>query len=230
MSILRTLWVGLLVAGIAAAGAARAQAVNGFYVSGAAQMQWVSDVDFDLPGALNTVHPTSFDAGWGGVLAFGKGFGGPRVEVELGQRTSDVDSFGSAGSVGPGKGDLKLGTAMINGFYDFDTGSRFTPYLGAGIGLARVEATGISRDISTCCTGYVSGDDEVLGWQLIAGVAFQLTSRLALTVDYRYLGTADATLGYGTGCTTSGTSCLVNGKLEQNFSAQLLSLGLRWVF
>lgn len=230
MKRLRMLYAGLAAAGFMAAAPTWAQTVTGFYVSGAAQMQWVSDTDFELLGALNTTHTTTFDQGWGGVLAFGKGFGGPRVEIELGKRTSDVESFGSAGSVGPGKGDLSLGTAMVNGFYDFDTGSRVTPYVGAGVGLARVEANGIARDIAGCCTGYVSGDDEVLGWQLIAGVAIQLTGGLALTVDYRYLGTGDGTFGYGTGCTPSGTSCLVSGKLDQNFTAQLFSLGLRWAF
>lgn len=57
----------------------------------------------------------------------------------------DSDLSGSAGAaiVGPGVNPIHAKAAMsrdlflFNGYYDIDTGSRFTPYIGGGVGVVR---------------------------------------------------------------------------------------------
>jgi opacity protein-like surface antigen len=192
----------------------------------------VNDVTYNLATAFNPSHPATFNDGYLADLKAGWRFGGPRVELELAYRNNEVDSFGPSGSVGPGAGSLNATTLMANAFYDFDTGTRVTPYVGVGIGGADVKADDIRRDIpsSSCCTGIVSGGSTGWAWQAIAGVAIRMTNQLSLTLDYRYLASPNVKYDYGTGCFPNGTGCISRGNLEQDYTSQAVTVGLRWAF
>jgi outer membrane protein OmpA-like peptidoglycan-associated protein len=66
---------------------------------------------------------------------------------------------------------------MANLFYDFNRGSSIEPYVGIGVGAARVGA-GID--------GIGSDQDTVLAYQAMAGIAFGISEQLDLDVGYRY--------------------------------------------
>lgn len=40
------------------------------------------------------------------------------------------------------KVEMGIQTAFINAYYDFETGTMFTPYIGGGVGLAFIDAKG----------------------------------------------------------------------------------------
>jgi outer membrane protein OmpA-like peptidoglycan-associated protein len=182
----------MLVALTAAANVTNAQAADdammgpkladGWYIGGALGVNQTRDADIE-GGAINT--SADFDWGGAGLAAVGYDFSSPlRAEAELSYRRNDVDSIGGVSGSGKAKG---LGL-MFNLLYDIDTGSAFTPYLGAGVGVARVSADSYSP------VGATSIDDRDTSYALqgIAGVAYAFNNRTALTLDYRYFTAPDA--------------------------------------
>jgi opacity protein-like surface antigen len=80
-------------------------------------------------------------------------------------------------------GDISSLALMGNLLADLPLSERVRPFLGAGIGLARVEAN--SNDLG-------DEDDTVFAYQAIAGIGFPLTHVTTLDLQYRYFATADA--------------------------------------
>ena len=77
---------------------------------------------------------------------------------------------------------------MLNVFYDFDTGTKFTPYIGGGIGIAHLKVK-IRTD-----EGKVSKSDNSFAYQLGAGVAYAVTDSIALDLSYRYTDSGSMTV------------------------------------
>ncbi len=136
----------------------------------------------------------SFDPGLNIGGAFGYDYGKGRIEFEIAYRGWDMDTFTIpgviAGVVIPGcpcsgtqPGDASALSFMINGYYDFHSASSpLAPYLGAGIGLASINADiGLGADER----------DTVFAYQLMAGIGYDINPTTVLTVGYRYFGTTD---------------------------------------
>src|SRR3546814_7992372 len=83
---------------------------------------------------------------------------------------------------------------MGNILYDIPTGLPIQPYIGVGIGGAKLFA----GDVISGTTS-ISGRDTRFAYQGIAGAAFNITDQLALTADYRYFGVPDVDFTSGTG-------------------------------
>jgi len=85
------------------------------------------------------------------------------------------------------KSDVTSHTLFANLYYDFETGSAFTPYVGGGIGAAwnytkskgTVIATGASQDYDRDTLG--------LAWNIGAGCAYSMSDNWKLTAGYRYV-------------------------------------------
>mgnify|MGYP003626734952 CR=1 FL=1 len=183
---------------------------EGLYISGGVGAVFPRDSDVDGTGVNSNVE---FDAGPVGSLAIGSTFGGNwRGEMELSHREVDIDSVsGAAGSTG----DVSGTAMMFNGFYDFSTGSNFTPYIGAGVGPMRLDVDGASPFGGAS----INDDDWVLAGQAIAGIGYRINDRLGLFTDYRFLATTDADLTTSTGV-----------DLESDYSEHRVMIGLRWSF
>lgn len=95
-----------------------------------------------------------------------------RAELEAGYRRNGVSDF---------VGHENTYTYMANLFWDFKNSSRFTPYVGGGLGWAENEL----RD-----AGY-QDDDSAFVYQLGAGVSYNINDRWAVTADYRWVDTSD---------------------------------------
>jgi opacity protein-like surface antigen len=100
-------------------------------------------------------------------------------------------------------------TGMVNVYADMDTGHRFTPYVGFGLGYVRHQVKGHRYSSSTVCEGAVApatgacdattdallrnnvntvgGTDYALALALMAGASFNVTSNLKLDMGYRWL-------------------------------------------
>ena len=194
---------------------------------------------FILPTAANPNHPTEFKNGQVFALRAGWRFaqygpGTPRIELEAAWRENSVGQFGGQGSVGPGVGKLRSNAYMLNALYDFRSDSPLIPYFGLGVGWLRTEAKDIRRNIflPDCCTGIIDGKDSGAAWQGILGVAYEATSAISLTLDYRYLaGMGNMTYGYRAGCFPDGSLCLAQpGNTESKYRNQSISAGLRFSF
>ncbi|MBE9558866.1 MAG: porin family protein [Proteobacteria bacterium] len=77
-------------------------------------------------------------------------------------------------------GYVEVRSAMFNVLLDFHTPTRITPYLGLGVGMSQLIASG--------SVGIVPFDDDEYGlsWQAIAGVGYHLTPGTMLTLEFRY--------------------------------------------
>jgi opacity protein-like surface antigen len=103
---------------------------------------------------------------------------------------NDLDEMSATGGSISVDGDAEMTALMCNIYYDFDTGSKFKPFLTAGVGGARVEVS----DITSPATSpyYLEGDDDyVFAYQAGVGVAYDFDGPFALDVKYRYLATSD---------------------------------------
>ncbi len=90
-------------------------------------------------------------------------------------------------------GDFSMIAFMANVDYDFDTGSRWVPYVGGGLGVAT-----ISIDTETN-TGRSTADDSdtVFAYQVGAGLGYEFpleeSRSVTVSLDWRYFATQDPT-------------------------------------
>lgn len=122
------------------------------------------------------------DVGFAAAPMAGAAFGfashdGWRLEGELSWLRSNIDTIGGVAA----GGDAEIWAAMANLYYGIDTGSAVTPYLGGGVGAARVSLTDV-----VAAGGTVDDADTVLAWQVAVGVDFPLSDTMALSLEYRY--------------------------------------------
>jgi len=141
------------------------------------------------------------DIGWAAGVAVGANFTeNLRGEVELSTSALGLNEVTITGGVDPYDGDIYVvddGSATAtyllgNLWFDIDTGSGFTPYVGGGLGAAFVTAEG---DIG------LSDPIDLSGWgwayQVGAGVKFDVADNIALDLGYRYKAVVDAELEGG---------------------------------
>ncbi len=173
-----------------------------------------ADVGYSVAGALevDTGDDLDFEDDWMAGLGAGYGFqNGFRLEGELSYRQNDFSDF---------DGDARALALMANLFYDFNRGGRFQPYLGVGVGGARVETEGLVGPLSW------DDDDTVFAYQGLAGVAIPLTERLALDIGYRYFAAPD--VGFEAAFDTGDE--IVTAPFDADYTHQAVTVGLRWQF
>jgi opacity protein-like surface antigen len=116
-----------------------------------------------------------------------------RFEAEAGFTSQD---FANADIQGTGEvnasGKLDRSLYLINAYYDLDVPWTFTPYVGAGAGLARFDGK-----IDSQGGTFTQANDSttVPALQLGGGLKYRLRPDLALTGGYRYVTTSDLDIG-----------------------------------
>ena len=116
-----------------------------------------------------------------------------RAEFELGWNSNARDSNGYTFHIKNSfhqKFETKLSvySAMLNLYYDFNTGTKFTPYVGAGLGYAylknKTKVTGIAG--STPLSMGSSEGDHNIAYNISAGVSYALNEKVSFDAGYRY--------------------------------------------
>ncbi len=148
------------------------------YVFGYGGLNWQDDVNANLDGANLSL---ATDDGWtaGGGLGLMSDFlGGSRLELETFYSQNDANNLAISGLGSLDlPGDLSITSVQVNFIKElFDLGF-LQPYAGIGVGFASVEA-----DLA----GIVA-EETAFAWQAIAGVDFNLSERVALFLQYRFL-------------------------------------------
>ena len=186
---------------------------NAWYVAGGLGASFANDVDIKQLGATIT---TDFDTGIIGSLAIGHSFESLRIEGEFAYMQNDVSSLKAFGIGVDASGDVSAASLMANVYYDFDTGSKWKPFIGAGAGYSNVSINNLSS------SGFLLADDDtgVFAYQLKAGIGYAFTDKLDGTVGYRFFGTAD-----GDFVDSTGLSFTADGL--QN---HVIELGVRYRF
>jgi opacity protein-like surface antigen len=182
-----------------------------------------ADVDFDDPDFFDD--EIEFDSGFNVGGAFGYDYGMARLEIELAHRQNDVDTIKVDLLDFKGDGDFSATSVMLNGYWDFETGSPVVPYIGGGIGFANVSANNVKFFENGVRVRYVDDDDNVFAYQLAAGIAFAIAPPLTLDLGYRFFGTSTVELDADpqlVGLNPSG--------FETEFDSHNVSVGLRMNF
>lgn len=165
-----------VLSALAIAGATRAQETRHI------DPQWYVRVDAGaaFQNEINATPKVKGKTGWTVDLAAGRSLASNvRAEAELLYSQDDQKHSDS--------GRIKVFAGLANGYYDFDTGTKLKPYVGAGLGIGQVKLDG----------GLVHDDDTGFAYQLLTGVAYPITDKLSAQVGYRYLGVNDVKIGSG---------------------------------
>lgn len=159
--------------------AQNARNANSIYAGVSGGVTVLPDIHVSGGGILGA-RDLETDAGFnvGGVVGFKLAFG-LRAEAEISYRQNDLQfTFGR-------EGDLSTLTFMGNAWYDFDTGTSWIPYVGGGLGVARVA-------LDERFFGQIVDDsDTVVAWQIGGGVGYEISRGIVVSADYRYLATED---------------------------------------
>lgn len=153
---------------------------------------------------------TTFDAGYAVAGAVGYSFKAPwgafRLEEEISYRENGLDAVNISSTSGgsvifPSLGTFALGGNITtlgfitNGWFDFDTGSKWVPFIGGGVGGANIDL-----DITSVggSSRIFNQSDTVLAAQLGTGVGYRVNARSTLSLAYRVFGTMTPKFGNGT--------------------------------
>lgn len=104
----------------------------------------------------------------------GKDLGSVRVEGEVAYRQNDFNKFGGI----PVYGEMTSVAYMANIYYDVENDSVVTPYVGLGVGVARVTFDSV----------VISDEDNAFALQLITGVSFLVSRSVSIIVDLHIFG------------------------------------------
>jgi OOP family OmpA-OmpF porin len=187
MSMRITLVAGACLVVVAAISIRDARAQT-FYLGGEGGWNVLEDQTGKVAGLPST--RSRFDSGFAAGARAGYEWGPWRFEEEYVYRNNDLNGRRIAGFNVPGvSGSRSSHAIMTNVLYDINLGWPVTPHVGAGVGAVNIIDSARVRGF-----GRVADDDDwQFGYQAIGGVRYNATPNIALDLDYRYLGTTDAT-------------------------------------
>jgi OmpA-OmpF porin, OOP family len=178
---------------------------NGLYLRGEGGWSHLNDMKGSGGG---TNSGPSFDSkendGYIAGGAAGWKFGQLRAELGLDYSDHGVSSItvGNDGGLGARlhtaslsgataspSGHVHVLDGMVNGYWDFRTGTPFVPYIGIGVGAARASLD----SFSVAGKPLSNSSDTVFAYQPMVGVRFLVTDNIALGVEYRYFATVQPT-------------------------------------
>ncbi|MEO0869433.1 MAG: P44/Msp2 family outer membrane protein [Cyanobacteria bacterium J06642_11] len=180
---------------------------NGWYVSLGPSLVFGYPVDIESDGdvtittapifpgapALTTDIPIdiSFDTDtrFGINGAAGYRFDDARIEFEVAYTNNSVGSVtvNDLAEI-PIDGNIESAQFMVNGYYDIPTNSRFSPYIGGGVGVATLNANDVETNIPGI--GDLALDDSGASFvfQVKAGVGYEINDQASAFLGYRLHG------------------------------------------
>ena len=239
---------------MAAPSIASANDTEGWYLRGNAGYGVHTDVD--LTGDIvSDVHGNGLqsEGNVAGSAGLGYDFGNNwRLELDGASLWTDL---GSISQIPATSGKLRTNTAMINAIYDFDNFGRWEPYVGAGIGLVQGKVNLVAQDFlspltvaNPACLGprsllvnadpggriqpeacAVDDSDTALGFQLLAGLGYEISENLTWDTHYRYLDSNELDFEGTRTNSIFGTSNAIN-VAAAGVGAHSLLTGFRYTF
>ncbi|UPY38115.1 OmpA family protein [Sediminicoccus sp. KRV36] len=222
------------------------QTVTGLYIGAGAGVNFLENSTLNSNNTLATGLAARgvagrgqaiFEPGFVGVFSIGYGFGnGLRIEAEGNFRQNDIDKVGGfrgAGFTNTAGGMQRSYGAMANMLYDFRIPgvTWMVPYIGGGVGYVWRDMHGLSVSAPGGVSLRSSDIDGRFAYQAIGGAAFPIASvpGLAVTAEYRYLGTQPTDLNTRLVNTTNGR-VIGGGTLRSSDNNHSVLVGLRYAF
>jgi opacity protein-like surface antigen len=179
-----------------------------WYLSGSLGASFPNDVTLAQDGdSLSIGRDTAFQ----GNIAAGYQWKQARAELELGHGSYGINSINFLDESIPASGSVDATTLMVNGYWDIPTGSKWRPYLGAGIGVGFVNAKSENDE------ELVNG--TALALQGKAGVQYEVTKKgnAFLEVKYQNIGGFSSDSDFGSIDVDSSNSFGVGIGYRQGF-------------
>ena len=185
---------------------------DGMYVAASYGLALPSTIMLSVPhgGGVQTDADAATDWGvLGGRLGVGYSISGFRPELAFGYRTAQISSltftkvFGATSEavlkpLNAALEDVDWKDSSISSldvvasvYYDIETGTLVTPYVGAGAGAAQISVT--LKENTSPAKVEVSDSAWALAFQGAAGVGFYVLEGLTTSIGYRLTGTTEAT-------------------------------------
>jgi opacity protein-like surface antigen len=123
---------------------------------------------------------------------------------------------------------------LANAYVDLGTWWCITPFIGAGVGGARVAINGftdqgLANNGGGALPGVAYGDNAAkwnFAWAAHAGIAYKVTPNFTVELAYRYLDMGDGVTGDLR--TFDGVNTINNPMTFKNITSHDLKLGVRW--
>jgi OOP family OmpA-OmpF porin len=197
-----------------------AQAGDGPYVGLEGGLNWESPQDLRQHGTV--IDRTNFERGWAaGVVGGWSLANGFRPELELDYRRNNLYHD----TIGRQNGYDNADSALANLWYDLKAPSgffsTFHPYLGGGLGAVR------SYDQYATLGAFRLSDNYAteFAYQAGAGLGYDVTPHLSLSVDYRHLWS-----NRGEFHAPAGLPLSPSYPIEQRYLANTAMLSVRYFF
>ncbi len=184
----------VLVAQAAVPAPAPYQQGKGFYATIGLGAQWPQALDFNSDIYGLSRRPSGSIGGGGGLsvdLGIGHDFGSIRTELTYGYSQSTYGGGGSAWDTPPsllrstvnnnGTNNYSKHDLLVSAYWDFDTGSRWTPYLGGGIGWSNLR----NPDMPGSGAALIN----LFAYQTKLGLSYGVSKRTDVYVEGVYQGT-----------------------------------------
>ncbi|MEM1390975.1 MAG: outer membrane beta-barrel protein [Pseudomonadota bacterium] len=195
----------------------------------AADTDYGWDTEFDNGLALSAEVGKQIFGNWrfAGELTYTSADVDTHTDVTLGGGSIDaLDAAALAGSpdalgvsvgdlVAAGEGEIESLSLFANVYYDFDTGTAFTPYVGGGIGFSDVDVTYEPSGV-----GIIDDGGTEFAYQFKAGAAYAVSETVDVFGEYAYRATEDIEVD----------NDLFPGTLDIENQQSVFSIGARFKF
>ncbi len=177
----------------------------------------------DVSGGVDA----TLDFGNGATLAGAAGYAwrsGFRAEGQIWYQTVAVNDIqisnpGNVPGLTPGTGepggDARALLMTANLAYDFETGSRWSPYIIGGVGIANI----IYDNVSLARVTMIDDNAWMMAFQVGTGVSYLFSAHWSAEASYRYVFTLDPNMADVTG-----------SAIQTEFATHNLVFGARYAF
>ena len=164
---------------------------KGFYLSLNGGFNVMHDYTIQTLVSGTGVLKVENDVGYVFSGAAGYDFENYRIEAEVSSRVNNVGTISrlETGAQQQGSdGEASAFAIMVNGYYDLENKTKYTPYIGGGFGYSYVEFEQYETNTNPAI---LSDSGNAFAYQAMAGVEYELDERIGITAEYRYFATGE---------------------------------------
>ena len=233
-------YLSVVTLGFAAGNVLAVNPVPGFYAGIMLGVNFAPDIDFNFKDSIRInpkdvikvpVHGTVFYSSFGNLAGqLGYRCNHYRIEGEFvyndnpikelklnGKTYNKISKFNSGLGI---RGKTDVAALMVNGFYDFYTPgqlSYFSPYVGVGIGYAKVmnEIKTYDNNVFIPALSQSNSQSSPAG-QAIIGLGYFLDDFTSMGLDFRYLATKSAVHPFETRTKFATINVTLNGSFDRS--------------
>ncbi len=202
---------------------------SAWYIRGDIGYKMYSDPEVNYANGAVELGEEEFDNTW--MVGLGVGYQFNRYlradvtvdyefEADFDSRTACVGACGATLGSTTDESNMTVWTFMLNGYVDLAHWNGFTPYVGAGIGVAYIDIDELVETSGFGNPPIPGGEQWNFAANAMAGVAFNITEYLLVDANYRYLWLGDV----------EGDRDVGGNRLEyEDLAAHEIRVGLRYM-